>query len=318
MNVILVPGSRTGKGQNATLTARHLLVIGLIGLIGLPALVGFLTYRISGLMDRHSGGNAAVLAAQDRALAIQRAEVENVKRQAQTHLNALARRMGQLQAEVLRLNALGQRLTRMAGIDAREFDFSAEPAMGGPERAGNGAATVDAVAALDRLGTEIERKRERLAALEGLLLDRKLSAQVTPAGWPTQGGWVSSGFGLRADPFTGQQSMHEGVDIASRLGSQILAMGDGVVSHSSEKVGYGLLVEVTHESGLVTRYGHTSASLVKVGDRVTRGQPIALVGTSGRSTGPHLHFEVVRNGASVNPSRYLQQGASLSHVKVQR
>jgi murein DD-endopeptidase MepM/ murein hydrolase activator NlpD len=139
------------------------------------------------------------------------------------------------------------------------------------------------------------------------LLDRKLSAAVTPSGWPVQGGWISSGFGVRADPFNGHQSYHEGVDIASSMGSPVLAMGDGVVSHSGEKSGYGLLVEVTHESGLITRYAHASAVLVRVGDRVQKGQPIAQVGTTGRSTGPHLHFEVVRNGTSVSPMRYLQQ-----------
>jgi murein DD-endopeptidase MepM/ murein hydrolase activator NlpD len=244
--------------------------------------------------------------------------VENVKRQTQTHLNALARRMGQLQAEVLRLNALGQRLTRMAGIDPREFNFNAEPAMGGPERGIGGSVSIDVGTTLDRLGAEIDKKRERLAALEGLLLDRKLSAAVTPAGWPVDGGWVSSGFGMRADPFTGQQSFHDGVDIASRLDSRVLAMGDGVVSYSGEKAGYGIMVEVTHESGLVTRYAHTRSTLVKVGDRVARGNPIATVGTTGRSTGPHLHFEVVRNGQAVNPARYLQHGTPMSQLAAQR
>ncbi len=314
MNVILVPGGRTAKGQNACLTTRHLLVIGLVGLVGFPALVGFLTYRIQSLLDRDAGGQAALLAAQERALAVQRTEIDQVKRQTQTHLNALARRMGQLQAEVLRLNALGQRLTRMAGIDPREFNFNAEPAMGGPERTSVTSVPLDVGATLERLGSEIDRKRERLAALESLLLDRKVNAAVTPAGWPVEGGWVSSGFGMRADPFTGQQSFHEGVDIATRMGSEILAMGDGVVSHSGEKTGYGLMVEVTHESGLVTRYAHVRTALAKVGDRVSRGQTIALVGSTGRSTGPHLHFEVVRNGQPVNPARYLQHSAPLTQL----
>jgi len=179
--------------------------------------------------------------------------------------------------------------------------------MGGPEKTTGMSNPPELMSSLDHLAREIERQQERLSALENLLLDRKLSAAVTPSGWPVQGGWVSSGFGQRADPFNGHQSYHEGVDIASNLGSSILAMGDGVVSHSGEKAGYGLLVEVTHESGLVTRYAHASAVLVRVGDRVQKGQSVALVGSSGRSTGPHLHFEVVRNGVSVNPMRYLQQ-----------
>ena len=107
-------------------------------------------------------------------------------------------------------------------------------------------------------------------ALENLLLDRKLNAAVTPSGWPVEGGWVSSGFGRRADPFTGHQSMHEGMDIATRYGSSIQAMGDGLVTFSGDKAGYGLMVEITHDSALVTRYAHTSGALVKVGDRGRR------------------------------------------------
>jgi murein DD-endopeptidase MepM/ murein hydrolase activator NlpD len=210
----------------------------------------------------------------------------------------------------LRLNALGGRLTRMAGLDAREFNFSVEAAMGGPEKAGDSLNPPDLLSSLDKLTKEIERQQERLATLENLLLDRKLNAAVTPSGWPVGGGWISSGFGVRADPFSGHQAVHDGVDIASHLGSPVLAVGDGVVSHSGEKAGYGVLVEVTHESGLITRYAHTSATLVKVGDRVKKGQSIALVGSSGRSTGPHLHFEVVRNGRAVNPMKYLQQASS--------
>jgi murein DD-endopeptidase MepM/ murein hydrolase activator NlpD len=303
MNIILVPG-RACSGQNACLTHRHLWVIGLVGLVLLPAFLGVLSYRLLALYDRH-GGDAAQWAAADRALSAQRHAIHEARREAATHLNALALKLGQLQAQVLRLNALGERLTRMAGIDAREFNFQSLVAQGGPESTAQGQA-LDVTASLARLGTEVDRQHERLKALESLLLDRKLKAQVTPAGWPVDGGWVSSGFGLRADPFTGRSSRHDGVDIASRLGSAIQAMGDGVVSHAGEKTGYGLMVEITHASSLITRYAHTQTVLVRVGDKVTRGQRIALVGISGRSTGPHLHFEVVQNGHAVNPGRYLQ------------
>jgi murein DD-endopeptidase MepM/ murein hydrolase activator NlpD len=308
MNVIVVPGSRNGKGQTATLAPRHLLVIALT-LLALPVLLGYLTFKAQVLLARE-GGELGALAAQERALAAQRARLEDMRRHSEAHLNALALKLGQMQAQVLRLNALGTRLTRMAGLDAREFNFAQEPAMGGPEKrasAAAGAPAPDVLGALDRLGADIDRQRERLMALESLLLDRKVSAAVTPSGWPVDGGWVSSGFGLRTDPFTGRSSHHEGVDIASRQGSQILAMGDGIVSYAGEKVGYGLMVELTHESGLVTRYAHTHSTLVKEGDRIAKGQAIALVGSSGRSTGPHLHFEVVRNGVAVNPRTYLRE-----------
>ena len=305
MNIILVPSNRNGKGNNATLSHRHLIVIALVALVVLPGFFGVLAYHAQELISTHSPDS--LLSAQRRELAAQRLAIAEAKRRAETHLNALAQRLGQLQAQVLRLNALGSRLTRMAGLDTREFNFSADAAMGGPEKASVLSSPPDLMSSIDRLTLEVERQQERLAALENLLLDRKLNAAVTPSGWPVEGGWISSGYGMRADPFNGHHSMHEGVDIASHMGSSVLAVGDGVVSHSGEKAGYGLLVEVTHESGLITRYAHSSATLVKVGDRVKKGTAIALVGTSGRSTGPHLHFEVVRNGASVNPMRYLQQ-----------
>jgi len=305
MNIILVPNSQRGKGRNTTLSHRHLVLIALVVLVALPVLLGVVAYHAQDMLTAHNADS--LLSSQRRELAAQRTAVAEAKRNAEAHLNALAQRLGQMQAQMMRLNALGSRLTRMAGLDAREFNFAAEAAMGGPEKTAAASNPPELMSSLDHLAREIERQQERLSALENLLLDRKLSAAVTPSGWPVQGGWISSGFGVRADPFNGHQSYHEGVDIASSMGSPVLAMGDGVVSHSGEKSGYGLLVEVTHESGLITRYAHASAVLVRVGDRVQKGQPIAQVGTTGRSTGPHLHFEVVRNGTSVSPMRYLQQ-----------
>ncbi|MBI3571327.1 MAG: M23 family metallopeptidase [Gammaproteobacteria bacterium] len=305
MNIILVPNSQRGKGRNTTLSHRHLVLIALVVLLALPVLVGIVAYHAQDMLSAYNADS--LLAAQRRELAAQRTAVVEAKRNAEAHLNALAQRLGQMQAQMMRLNALGSRLTRMAGLDAREFNFSVEAAMGGPEKTIASSNPPELMDSLDRLTREIERQQERLSALENLLLDRKLNAAVTPSGWPVEGGWISSGFGMRADPFNGHQSQHDGVDIASNMGSPVHAVGDGVVNHSGEKAGYGLLVEVTHESGLTTRYAHTSSVLVRVGDRVQKGQSIALVGTSGRSTGPHLHFEVVRNGTAVNPMRYLQQ-----------
>ena len=307
MNIILVPNSSRGKGRNATLSQRHLVAIGLVLFVALPVFLGIVAYHAQDMFSAYNADSQ--LTAQRRELAAQRSAVAEAKRNVEAHLNALAQRLGQMQAQMMRLNALGSRLTRMAGLDAREFNFSAEAAMGGPEKAVASSNPPELMDSLNALSREIERQQERLSALENLLLDRKLSAAVTPSGWPVEGGWISSAFGVRADPFHGHQSYHDGVDIASNLGSPVHAVGDGVVSHSGERAGYGLLVEVTHESGLITRYAHASAVLVRVGDRVQKGQAIGLVGTSGRSTGPHLHFEVVRNGVSVNPMRYLQQAS---------
>lgn len=310
MNIILIPeGFR--KGQIASLSHRQLGVMAVAGLVVLPLVIGAVLYRIHDRLRDDTSAAAAVVAVHRQELAGHRAAIAATRARTETHINALAQRLGQLQAQMWRLNALGSQLADMAGLDKNEFDFTREPAMGGPIPR----PTVDPVApalfpALDALDTRLASQAERLQALETLLMNRQLEAAVTPSGWPVQGGWVSSGFGWRADPFTGRRALHEGVDIASRLGSPIQAMGDGVVSHAGPKAGYGLLVEVTH-GNIVTRYAHAKSVLVKVGDRVDRGQPIATVGTSGRSTGPHLHFEVLRRGKSVNPKGYLNRRVRL-------
>jgi murein DD-endopeptidase MepM/ murein hydrolase activator NlpD len=308
MHVIIVPGKSNGNGQAASLATRHVVALALVGLLVLPTLIGLVSYRIVEMWERQQGSPAAV--AYRAELSRSRAALVDAREQAVRHLNALAQRLGSLQAQILRLNALGVRLTRMAGLDAREFNFDAVPAMGGPETGSYAVSAPDVVHNLEALTRELDRSQARLVALESLLLDRKLNAAVTPSAWPVQGGWLSSGFGVRMDPFTGHQGVHEGVDIAARFGGPIFATGDGVVSWAGDMTGYGLVVEVTHESTLITRYAHASEVLVKEGDRVRRGQEIARVGTTGRSTGPHLHFEVLRDGHAVNPAHYLHQGVA--------
>jgi murein DD-endopeptidase MepM/ murein hydrolase activator NlpD len=311
MNVILVPHS-AGRGRNISLSPAQMLVFLLVLLVGLPVVIGFVSYKIAAYLDPTTGVRDPQYVKQQAALlSTERQMIEQTRRDAELHLNALAQRLGHMQAELLRLNALGQRLARMANLDRREFDFSESPAMGGPE-ATRGLSTLsvpDFIRQLEQVSGQIGRKSERLAALESTLLDKQLQAAVHPVGWPTHGGWVSSGFGQRSDPFTGRSAYHEGVDIASRFGSAIKAMGGGVVSYAGHKEGYGTTVEVTHGNGYTTRYAHCKAVLVKVGDRVAKGQEIAEVGSSGRSTGPHLHFEVLRDGKAVNPNSYLQNAS---------
>jgi len=308
MNIILVPHS-AGRGRNISLSPAQLLVLALVVLVGLPLLIGAVSYKISAYLDPTAGTREPEYIQRQAALLTnERQEIEQTRRDAELHLNALAQRLGHMQAELMRLNALGQRLARMGGLDKREFDFSEGPALGGPEtaRESSSISVPDFLKTLERVSGQIERKSERLAALESSLLDKQLKAAVYPTGWPTEGGWVSSGFGQRSDPFTGHSAIHEGVDIASRFGSTIKAMGGGVVSYAGDKEGYGCTVEINHGNGYSTRYAHCKSALVRVGDRVTKGQGVALVGTTGRSTGPHLHVEVLRDGKPVNPSSYLQ------------
>jgi murein DD-endopeptidase MepM/ murein hydrolase activator NlpD len=310
MNLILIP-DKAGKGRHLSLSHWQVMVLGVVLLLCLPVVVGVVVYQINGLLGAPVVHEPAYLVSQQQQLRAERAAIEHARSEAALHLDALAQRLGYLQAQVMRLNALGGRLTRMAGLDRREFDFSEDPAVGGPETSATPRPTVpDFMQTLDELATDIEQKSAKLNALETFLLDRKLKAEVTPRGWPVTGGWISSGFGRRADPFTGHTAYHEGVDIADRMGSPIRAMAAGVVSWAGPREGYGLLVEINHGNGQFTRYGHASAVLVRVGDRVEKGQSIALVGSTGRSTGPHVHFEVIRDGQHLNPLPYLQADKS--------
>ncbi len=236
----------------------------------------------------------------------QQAEIETLRKQAAADLDALTLRIGLLQGEMLRLNALGERLATQGDLDKAEFDFDSPPAMGGPHEpaAGASASVSDILQMLDGLESELADREQKLSVLESLLMSRSLTERVMPSGRPIEEGWLSSRYGKRNDPFTGKQVFHDGVDFAGKKGSAVVAVGDGVVSYTGKKSGYGYLVEITHGNGYVTRYGHNQKNLVEEGDTVKKGQQIALMGSSGRSTGPHVHFEVLRNGKTVNPAKY--------------
>jgi murein DD-endopeptidase MepM/ murein hydrolase activator NlpD len=237
----------------------------------------------------------------------QQSKIAEVRRNAQADLDALALRLGQMQAQMLRLNALGERLVIQGNLDKDEFDFNAEPAVGGPasSAASESVAYPDFLSMLDELGAGINDREQKLSVLESLLMSRSLSERVMPSGRPVEDGWLSSKYGKRNDPFTGKQEFHKGLDFAGKKGSEVIVVGDGVVTWVGKRSGYGNLVEVSHGNGFVTRYGHNQTHLVKVGDTVRKGQQIALMGSSGRSTGPHVHFEVMRDGKTVNPARYI-------------
>ena len=238
----------------------------------------------------------------------QQQTIDSIRSTMQVDLDALALRLGRMQAEVLRLNALGQRLVSQGDLDAGEFDFNIAPPAGGPEDSVALSATTlqDVTGMLDELAISVADREKKLAALEEVLLYRNLKDRVTPSGRAVEHGVLSSGYGVRIDPFTGKRAAHKGVDIAGKSGSNILALGDGVVTWSGMRDGYGNLVELDHGSGLATRYGHNTAALVKTGDTVRKGQPIALMGSTGRSTGPHVHIEVLHDGKQVNPAGYLK------------
>lgn len=246
----------------------------------------------------------------NEALARQQHELTATKSQAQADAHALARKIAQLQADLLRLDAAGSRMTQIAGIDSKEFNFNQPAPMGGPETPPVTQPPVmdDVMASLDRLSERLSNRRRELQVLEDILLTSRLQKEVKPSGWPVMDGYISSGYGERTDPFTGLLSFHPGIDFAAPRGTHVDAVAAGIVTYAGPDAGYGNLVEINHGNGYATRYGHNEKILVHVGQRVHKGQPIALVGSTGRSTGPHCHFEVLLNGRSVNPQRYVEAG----------
>ena len=227
----------------------------------------------------------------------------------EAELQALTQRVARLQSHITRLDALGRKLVSVSGIDADEFDFERVPGLGGPVVGSVDGVRTDAEAleaAVERLGTRVDDRQRQLEVLDDVLAERRLDAAATPAGEPIGEGWMSSPYGYRKDPFSGERAWHDGVDFAGREGSPIKAVGAGVVTYAGERWGYGKLVEITHGDGYVTRYGHNSKVVVQEGDIVRRGDKVAEMGSTGRSTGPHVHLEVEKNGESVNPWDYVQ------------
>lgn len=304
---IIVVSSREGQMKRYSLQWRRFwvwlpFVVLALGLLALAAAAGYALRAPASTLP------AGLIATWTDEATQQRALVESARTRANEEARALARRLALIQAQTMRLEAVSDRLGVAAGLDPDEFSFDDAAAVGGPE---TDTPSYDfefgeVVASL----TEIERKlgdRERqLRVLEDLLLAGRLEEQRKPSGWPVAAGFISSVFGMRADPFTGRRSIHEGVDFAARAGTEIYAVGSGVVTYSARRGGYGNMVEISHGNGYTTRYSHNQRNIVREGDRVYKGQLIALIGSTGRATGPHLHFEVLYDGRIVNPQKYIQ------------
>lgn len=240
----------------------------------------------------------------------QAAALETTRRDAQREINALAARMGELQAEANRLNALGERLTRIGQLQDGEFDFDKPVGVGGagPVRDMTKTELDDGMATL---GAQFKASGEQLSVLESLLFNRQLDMNAVPGREPIANSYITSGFGGRADPFSGGHANHKGIDFKANVGDPVLAVADGVVSYSGVRSGYGNVIEVDHGNGYVTRYAHNSRLTLKVGELVRAGQEIAKAGSTGRSTGAHVHFEVWENGRVVNPRNFLSQQSPL-------
>ena len=231
-----------------------------------------------------------------------------LRAEAENSLTAMASRLSLMQGHVMRLDALGSRLADLTEVVEMDFDLATPPGMGGPEPAADAEPPrpPDVLLAMAHVEEALLDRQDKLLILESMLIDQKLRERTSPAGVPAQQKvWLSSHYGHRSDPVTGNRHFHKGVDYAGKEGTPILAVADGIVTSSGSRYGYGNMVEINHGNGLVTRYGHNLKNMVSVGDIIERGQVIGQMGSSGRSTGPHVHFEVLQDGKHINPKQFL-------------
>jgi murein DD-endopeptidase MepM/ murein hydrolase activator NlpD len=246
-------------------------------------------------------------------LVLQQQEVDSGRIEASRTLTAMTVKLAEMRSRLIRLDALGERLTQIARLEDGEFNFSDTPGVGGPEgsplQRGISSANVDPqlTSIFDQLDRKLDNRESQLQILTSMMSDNRLKKEQTVAGTPIDKGWMSSAYGMRTDPFHGKERWHDGVDFAGKRGSPIIAVASGVVTWSAKRSGYGEMVEINHGDGYVTRYGHNEENLVTLGSIVKKGQHIALMGSSGRSTGPHVHFEVYKNGRTVDPASYIHK-----------
>jgi len=301
MNVILF-SRRDGKARQFNLS--HPITLGIVSVIALAVLAGAFAAGVT--LGQHGMARMAIMSP-TAALRAEQQQIGALRAQVQDKIDAMALRLGTINANLIRLNALGKQLTQMANINSREFDFDRDPPQGGSDSdgVGRGAQASDVTAMIDSVSRQIDSRSAQFTSLENVLLGRQLSAQVRPTGRPVREGYISSYFGERMDPFNGEEAMHKGIDFATDAGADVLAVASGIVTWAGPREGYGNLIEINHGNGYTTRYAHNAETLVSVGDTVERGQAVAVVGSTGRSTGPHVHFEVLHDGTQIDPMAYV-------------
>ena len=302
MNIILVSSSLS-KARTFTLGAPQLAMLmmgAFLAIISLAVLLHYFSLRYAIVNDSPYLRSLLV--------SLQAQENERMQTYLRDSLNTMASKVGELQARLLRVDALGERLTKVARLKPQDFMFDRVPGRGGAESSlpSTELSMKDLGTTLDTLSRDLEDRTDKLRVLESMLTEDSAKRQLMPSGMPTEGGFYSSNFGWRIDPFTGLNAFHEGVDFMAEAGTPVLAAAGGVVIFAGVHPQYGNMIEIDHGNDLVTRYAHTSKLLVKVGDVVLRGGRIAEVGNTGRSTGAHLHFEVRHRGVAQNPARFLR------------
>ncbi|MEG3765638.1 M23 family metallopeptidase [Alteromonas sp. 14N.309.X.WAT.G.H12] len=222
-------------------------------------------------------------------------DVEKLTEKTRQQLTMLAKRLADVESTVAQLDEQGKLIAAEFGMEAQDLSaFTPDSTLKNVEND-------PLMQQLALVAKSVEAKKQQLAMLESLVRGHHIQQQSQLSGRPIASGWLSSYYGMRTDPFTGKPAMHKGVDFAGKAGDDVLATAAGIVTWAGKRNGYGVLVEIDHGDGMVTRYGHNQGLLVSVGDVVTKGQPIAIMGSTGRSTGTHVHYEVIRNGQPIDP-----------------
>jgi murein DD-endopeptidase MepM/ murein hydrolase activator NlpD len=302
VQVILI-SSRLAKARSLSLSLRHVLVTATLGLALVVGLAGALYW-----LSLRFAADLKIPLVHQLVLAAQKNESERSREFMQQNLNAMAVKIGEMQAQLTRLDALGERLSSMAGIRPQEFRFSETPGLGGAQSATMPPQNLTLTQFNEKvsmLSRQMESRTDMLGLLEAQLFEQAVKKKAMPTMMPVSSPYNASSFGYRIDPFTGQQAMHEGIDFITDVGTTVVAAAGGVVQFAGFHPQYGNMIDIDHGNDLVTRYAHLSKVLVKEGDMLQRGRRIAESGTTGRSTGPHLHFEVRFRGAAQNPTKFL-------------
>jgi murein DD-endopeptidase MepM/ murein hydrolase activator NlpD len=303
LQIIVIP-DRLTKPRTVTLTTRHLLVTGVLGFV---TLTGF-AIGLNALALRLAADlNVPFL--QQIVLTAQQGETQKAREFVQQNLNAMAVKLGEMQAQLTRLDALGERLSGVAGIKPQEFRLNESPGLGGAQSvsfAPQNLSMQEFNQKLETLSRQMENRTDLLGVLEAKMFEQAVKKKLLPTILPVSGStYNASSYGMRIDPFTGQHAMHEGIDFLADAGTAIISAAGGTVQYAGYHPQYGNMIDIDHGNDLVTRYAHTSKVFVKEGDLIKRGRKIAEVGSTGRSTGSHLHFEVRFKGVAQNPGKFL-------------
>ncbi len=307
MNIILISNSRN---RSLKIVLKPIVVYLFIGVF---LLTGCLFYY-SGYHHAKSNSLAIIKSARQNTASVWKEEInqqhnalENLKFNTESSLDSMAGRLSILQGYIMRLDALGSRLASMANLDDIDFGIENPPGLGGPRQEyGKSQVQIsDLLTTFEQLEYVLKDRAEKLTAMESMLINRNLQEQTSPGGKPSIGGYLSSLFGYRTDPMSGKKEFHEGLDFAGKKGTPVVAVAAGIITWSGIRYGFGNMIEINHGNGYITRYAHNNKNLVSVGEKIERGEVIATMGNTGRSTGTHVHFEVIYNGRHVDPRKYL-------------